>query len=113
MVPYLHAFQSSYFRAKTFLFVKLSYDYPIILSGIEVCTEEAYAFREAAKRPFLQVNEPKKTHARSARARSAAKPTSLNIYLGRRAKGRGTKGRGMMFVCSPSQLGINAQQTGE
>jgi hypothetical protein len=69
---------------------------------------------------FCRLNEPKKTSARSARARSAAKPTNLYIFReegegeGGRGGGRGgAKGRGMMFVCSPSQLGINAQQTGE
>jgi hypothetical protein len=51
-----------------------------------------------------------------------------HVVLGGGAKGRGAKrrgegeggrggvkakGRGMMFVCCPSQLGINAQQTGE
>ncbi len=35
---------SSYFWAKTFFFSRLSWDYPIIFSFIEVCTEGAYAF---------------------------------------------------------------------
>ncbi len=35
---------SSYFWAKIFFFAKISSGYPIIFSGIEVCTVGAYAF---------------------------------------------------------------------